>query len=172
MNKEEINFTISDRLPRDRFVFPEVLVGIFKDNDAIVDALETAVVNEVREKRINNISDEAILKNVIGPFFNDLSIEEKRILINIVGEMRNEKIKQDQEKPLGGASNRKPLFDKKSFQEAINGAKELLDSEAGRAGITNGEVSREISGEIRPVSDGAALEGRIIFDEDSDDSKN
>ncbi|EKE21265.1 MAG: hypothetical protein ACD_7C00301G0005 [uncultured bacterium] len=163
MSEEEINFTIPDRLPRDRFVFPEVLVGVFKDNDAIVEALESNVDHEIREKRINNISDEVILKNVVGPFYEDFSVEEKRILISIIREMRSEKIKKDQLEPLGSASNRK-LLSSDDLQKAVAGAKDFLKEDAARAGFTS-EVSRDsITGSLSPEGDAEELEGKIVFD--------
>ncbi|KKP68798.1 MAG: hypothetical protein UR66_C0003G0063 [Candidatus Moranbacteria bacterium GW2011_GWE1_35_17] len=152
-----------ERLYRDRFVFPEVLVGVFKDNDAIVEALESSVDHEIREKRINNISDEVILKNVVGPFYEDFSVEEKRILISIIREMRSEKIKKDQIEPLGSASNRK-LLSSDDLQKAVAGAKDFLKEDAVRAGFTS-EVSRDsITGSLSLEGDAEELEGKIVFD--------
>lgn len=158
----------SNKLYRDRFVFPEVLAGVYKDNDAIVEALEAAVDHEIREKRINNISDEVILKNAVGPFYEDFSVEEKRILTSIVSEMRNEKMEKEQGEPLGSGSNRKSVVFGDNLQKAVKDAEVLLKEEAGRAGIAK-EVIRETSGEVKLAGDGAAMEGRIIFDEDGDD---
>lgn len=157
----------SKRLHRDRFVFPEVLVGTFIDNDEIIEKIEEELKNRIQEGVINNFSNETMLKNVFGPFYNDLSTEEKEIFLSIIEEIKIEKIKIKQEGLLGDSLNRRRALSDQDLETAKLGAAEFLKDEAGRAGFTS-EVSRNVTtGELSLEGDVEKLEGRIIFDDDT-----
>lgn len=165
------------KLYRDRFVFPEVLVVLFKNgNDEIIEKIEEEVEKRIRdgvakfysdEKVAKNI-DKIILKNILGPFYDDLNSKELEVLLSIVGEIKDKGIKRDQEKSLSYTPKRKSILGD-DLQKAVFGAKEFLNGEAKRAGFTS-KVSRDsITGKLDLEGDAESLDGRIIFDEDSND---
>lgn len=159
--------TINDRPYRDRFVFPEVLVGTFVDNDAIIEAMEEEIKNRIQEKTIKNFSNEVILKNVMGPFYNDLSEEERGIFLSIIGEMKEERINILDDKNFSIP----PVHKKTSsedWSEAVKGARDFLNKEAERAGHVV-EVTRNDKGQIELVGDPVASEGKILEINDADE---
>ncbi|MFA6183508.1 MAG: hypothetical protein WC682_00215 [Parcubacteria group bacterium] len=167
MIENELIFTTPDRLPRDRFVFPEVLVGIFKDNDAIVEAIETEIRKRIQESTINNFTSEVVLKNVIGPFFIDLNNEEKKILLSIVDEIKDKKIEKE-EKDISNKAVPKKTLSNNDLQEAIAGATNFLSEEAKRAGNVS-EVKRTFKGSIIFDGDHAGHERDIAEIDDIED---
>lgn len=162
----EIKFTdnvFSERLYRDRFVFPEALIVLFKNNDEIVEAMEGEIKERIKKKEINNFSNEVILKNIAGPFYNDLSEEEQESLIKVIGEIKSDMIGNNKEKAPAVSLSKKEGFADDELEKMIRDSQILLSEEAKRAGDI-AEVSRKSNGDIDLKGDAEALDERIKLD--------
>lgn len=151
-----------ERLYRDRFVFPEALIVLFKTNDEIVEAMEIEIKERTEKKEINNFSNEVILKNIAGPFYSDLSEEERVSLLKVIGEIKNDITNNDEEKPPVSLP-KKEVFADDELKRMIRDSENLLSKEAERAGDI-AEVSRKSNGDIDLKGDAEALDERIKLD--------
>ncbi|HBI17602.1 MAG: hypothetical protein UR60_C0017G0025 [Candidatus Moranbacteria bacterium GW2011_GWF2_34_56] len=161
----EIRFNdnvFSERLYRDRFVFPEALIVLFKDSDEIVEAMEREIEERIKNREINNFSNEVILKNIAGPFYGDLSEDEQAALVKVIGEIKNDKINNGEEKAPIILPKKEVLADDE-LKRMIRDSANLLSEEAKRAGVI-GEVERKSNGDIDPKGDAEALDERIKLD--------
>lgn len=162
----EIKFTdkiFSERLYRDRFVFPEALIVLFKTSDEIVEAIEGEIKKRIEKKEINNFSNEVILKNIAGPFYNDLSEEEQASLLKVIDEIKNDMIGDNEDKAPVITLPKKKVFADDELKRMIRDSQDLLGEEAKRAGDVL-EVSRKPNGDIDLAGDAEALDERIKLD--------
>lgn len=147
------------------FVLPEKIKALFPSEELFLRAMEAEVGKRIKEKTIQAMSGEILLKNVLGPFYLDIqNTKDKAFLIIEIEKIKKEKLKTIQENISINDTT------KDSFRNLIGDAANLQKGEAGRAGETSG-CYRDITGRIILEGDREIYEKKLSeLDDDTEKS--